>query len=372
MGIGTKIKEIITDEPHGKDQVPGSYPDESKGKQNYSSSQGVGAGQSSNAAGTTGTAPATKMAGNTGTIPAAAAAGGVGGAGLGGMAATSGQGGPHGGDSRRGLTDSRDHAAPMRGDSAGVGSTTAPQGAPAAGSAPVYGEKAQPGGVGAGGDYGNPPAPIAFGQGNSGQVAGAGSQQPTGMAQGQAGQSRQTASTTQNGSAGPALAGVGAGVLGGAGATAGLAHLGRETDVPSAGNKYDDPSVARSAGLQNQNQGLGGAAPQTAPTGTLGGQTGAAAGSKSYPTEVGNQNGHARSGGGLAAGSAGAGAAAGGAAGAGAGAAGSGLGSGSETDRNYYGPGHEGATVIHKCESCGADNDISRYFNKSTVYRMAG
>jgi hypothetical protein len=37
---------------------------------------------------------------------------------------------------------------------------------------------------------------------------------------------------------------------------------------------------------------------------------------------------------------------------------------------DHFGPGHAGAKVHHQCHSCGADNDISRYFRKDAVYRM--
>ncbi|TDZ38422.1 hypothetical protein CTRI78_v010824 [Colletotrichum trifolii] len=37
---------------------------------------------------------------------------------------------------------------------------------------------------------------------------------------------------------------------------------------------------------------------------------------------------------------------------------------------DHYGPGHEGAKVMHTCSHCGNDNDISRYFKKEAVYRM--
>ena len=35
-----------------------------------------------------------------------------------------------------------------------------------------------------------------------------------------------------------------------------------------------------------------------------------------------------------------------------------------------YGPGHDGAKVMHQCNHCGKDNDISHYFKKDTVYRI--
>ncbi|KAI3332034.1 hypothetical protein HD806DRAFT_178460 [Xylariaceae sp. AK1471] len=37
---------------------------------------------------------------------------------------------------------------------------------------------------------------------------------------------------------------------------------------------------------------------------------------------------------------------------------------------DHYGPGHPGAKVLHRCENCGVDNDISRYFKKDVAYRM--
>lgn len=36
----------------------------------------------------------------------------------------------------------------------------------------------------------------------------------------------------------------------------------------------------------------------------------------------------------------------------------------------HYGPGHPGAKVLHQCEHCGRDNDISRYFKQDVVYRL--
>lgn len=58
--------------------------------------------------------------------------------------------------------------------------------------------------------------------------------------------------------------------------------------------------------------------------------------------------------------------------------AGSGLGSSasptqsasSGSGRKHFGPGHEGAKVLHSCQHCGRDNDISHYFNKDVVYRL--
>ncbi|KAI9154704.1 hypothetical protein HJFPF1_07261 [Paramyrothecium foliicola] len=38
---------------------------------------------------------------------------------------------------------------------------------------------------------------------------------------------------------------------------------------------------------------------------------------------------------------------------------------------DHYGPGHAGAKVLHRCQHCGHDNDISRYFNKDVVYRLS-
>lgn len=38
--------------------------------------------------------------------------------------------------------------------------------------------------------------------------------------------------------------------------------------------------------------------------------------------------------------------------------------------RKHLGPGHEGAKVLHSCEHCGRDNDISHYFNKDAAYRL--
>lgn len=38
--------------------------------------------------------------------------------------------------------------------------------------------------------------------------------------------------------------------------------------------------------------------------------------------------------------------------------------------KNHFGPGHEGAKVLHQCEHCGNDNDISRYFRNDVVYRL--
>lgn len=38
---------------------------------------------------------------------------------------------------------------------------------------------------------------------------------------------------------------------------------------------------------------------------------------------------------------------------------------------DHYGPGHSGAKVLHRCEHCGNDNDITRYFSKDVVYRLS-
>ncbi|ROT41084.1 hypothetical protein SODALDRAFT_376807 [Sodiomyces alkalinus F11] len=35
-----------------------------------------------------------------------------------------------------------------------------------------------------------------------------------------------------------------------------------------------------------------------------------------------------------------------------------------------FGPGLDGSRVMHTCEACGTDNDISQYFRKDAVYRM--
>ncbi|KAI8629470.1 hypothetical protein F5Y19DRAFT_83394 [Xylariaceae sp. FL1651] len=51
-------------------------------------------------------------------------------------------------------------------------------------------------------------------------------------------------------------------------------------------------------------------------------------------------------------------------------AAGAGAGAGSRMGDDHYGPGHAGAKVLHRCENCGVDNDISRYFRKEVAYRM--
>lgn len=36
----------------------------------------------------------------------------------------------------------------------------------------------------------------------------------------------------------------------------------------------------------------------------------------------------------------------------------------------HYGPGHPGAKVMHQCQHCGRDNDISHYFKSDVVYRL--
>ncbi|KAK5101059.1 hypothetical protein LTS08_004665 [Lithohypha guttulata] len=46
-----------------------------------------------------------------------------------------------------------------------------------------------------------------------------------------------------------------------------------------------------------------------------------------------------------------------------------GLGSSSYGGSDDYGAGRSGATVFHKCEHCGRDNDISNYFKKDAAYR---
>ncbi|VUC29241.1 unnamed protein product [Clonostachys rosea] len=38
---------------------------------------------------------------------------------------------------------------------------------------------------------------------------------------------------------------------------------------------------------------------------------------------------------------------------------------------DHYGPGHSGAKVLHRCEHCGGDNNITRYFSKDVVYRLS-
>lgn len=42
----------------------------------------------------------------------------------------------------------------------------------------------------------------------------------------------------------------------------------------------------------------------------------------------------------------------------------------SNAGRGHFGPGHEGSKVLHSCQHCGRDNDISQYFSKDVVYRM--
>ncbi|CAJ2514176.1 Uu.00g022950.m01.CDS01 [Anthostomella pinea] len=51
--------------------------------------------------------------------------------------------------------------------------------------------------------------------------------------------------------------------------------------------------------------------------------------------------------------------------------AGPGSGAGNDMGDDHHGPGHAGAKVVHQCEHCGKDNDISRYFKKEAVYRMS-
>ncbi|PSS05251.1 hypothetical protein BD289DRAFT_449113 [Coniella lustricola] len=36
----------------------------------------------------------------------------------------------------------------------------------------------------------------------------------------------------------------------------------------------------------------------------------------------------------------------------------------------HFGPGHEASKVMHTCDHCGRDNDISKYFSKDVVYRL--
>ncbi|KAJ0115478.1 hypothetical protein J7T55_012758 [Diaporthe amygdali] len=49
----------------------------------------------------------------------------------------------------------------------------------------------------------------------------------------------------------------------------------------------------------------------------------------------------------------------------------SGLGQSSPTSSStHYGPGHPGAKVMHRCQHCGNDNDISHYFKSDVVYRL--
>ncbi|KAK9775621.1 hypothetical protein SCAR479_07728 [Seiridium cardinale] len=43
---------------------------------------------------------------------------------------------------------------------------------------------------------------------------------------------------------------------------------------------------------------------------------------------------------------------------------------GSNLAKGHFGPGHDGAKVMHKCDKCGHDNDISKHFRKDAVYRM--
>lgn len=44
--------------------------------------------------------------------------------------------------------------------------------------------------------------------------------------------------------------------------------------------------------------------------------------------------------------------------------------SGTGLGKDHYGPAHEGAKVMHTCQHCGQDNDISQYFKKEAVYRL--
>lgn len=37
----------------------------------------------------------------------------------------------------------------------------------------------------------------------------------------------------------------------------------------------------------------------------------------------------------------------------------------------HFGPGHQGAKVMHRCYNCGADNDITKHFRQDAVYRMS-
>ncbi|KAL2754105.1 hypothetical protein ACRALDRAFT_1069990 [Sodiomyces alcalophilus JCM 7366] len=52
---------------------------------------------------------------------------------------------------------------------------------------------------------------------------------------------------------------------------------------------------------------------------------------------------------------------------------GAGSGAGKRTEAagpGHFGPGLDGSRVVHTCHACGADNDISQYFQKDAVYRM--
>ncbi|KAI1323032.1 hypothetical protein F5Y16DRAFT_21980 [Xylariaceae sp. FL0255] len=42
----------------------------------------------------------------------------------------------------------------------------------------------------------------------------------------------------------------------------------------------------------------------------------------------------------------------------------------SEMGDDHFGPGHSASRVLHRCDHCGNDNDISRYFRKTATYRM--
>lgn len=44
---------------------------------------------------------------------------------------------------------------------------------------------------------------------------------------------------------------------------------------------------------------------------------------------------------------------------------------GSRAGNEHYGPGHQGAKVMHRCQHCGNDNDITKYFSKDVVYRLS-
>ena len=37
---------------------------------------------------------------------------------------------------------------------------------------------------------------------------------------------------------------------------------------------------------------------------------------------------------------------------------------------DHHGPGYNGSKVMHECENCGRDNDITHYFRKQAVYRL--
>jgi hypothetical protein len=42
-----------------------------------------------------------------------------------------------------------------------------------------------------------------------------------------------------------------------------------------------------------------------------------------------------------------------------------------QLSNDHYGPGHSGAKVLHRCQHCGNDNDITKYFSKDVVYRLS-